>query len=96
MPRFSVIGKHALRNAAIPVVTIIGLQIAGMVGRCVLVEAIFATKGIGDLIVHAAIGRDYPVLQFGVIFIASLVVFTSVVIDLLYALIDPRVKVTVS
>ncbi|WP_223612156.1 ABC transporter permease [Phyllobacterium calauticae] len=96
MSRFSVIGKHALRNAAIPVVTIIGLQIAGMVGRCVLVEAIFATKGIGDLIVHAAIGRDYPVLQFGVIFIASLVVFTSVVIDLLYALIDPRVKVTVS
>lgn len=96
MPRLSVIGKHALRNAAIPVVTIIGLQVAGMVGRCVLVEAVFATKGIGDLVVHAAIGRDYPVLQFGVIFIATLVVVTSVIIDLIYALIDPRVKVTAS
>jgi peptide/nickel transport system permease protein len=93
MPRLSVIGKHALRNAAIPVVTVIGLQIAGMVGRCVIVEAVFATKGIGDLVVGAAIGRDYPVLQFGVILIATLVVVTSVVIDLLYALIDPRVKV---
>lgn len=96
MPRLTVIGKHALRNAAIPVVTIIGLQVAGMVGRCVLVEAVFATKGIGDLVVYAAIGRDYPVLQFGVIFIASLVVVTSVIIDLIYALIDPRVKVTAS
>jgi peptide/nickel transport system permease protein len=96
MPRLLVIGKHALRNAAIPVVTIIGLQVAGMVGRCVLVEAVFATKGIGDLVVHAAIGRDYPVLQFGVIFIATLVVVTSIAIDLLYALIDPRAKVAAS
>lgn len=96
LPKLLVIGKHALRNAAIPVVTVIGLQVAGMVGRCVLVEAVFATKGIGDLVVHAAIGRDYPVLQFGVIFIAGLVVVTSVVIDVLYALIDPRVKVAAS
>jgi peptide/nickel transport system permease protein len=96
MPKLLVIGKHALRNAAIPVVTVIGLQVAGMVGRCVLVEAVFATKGIGDLVVFAAIGRDYPVLQFGVILIATLVVTTSVLIDLLYALIDPRVKVTAS
>lgn len=96
MPKFLVVGKHALRNAAIPVVTVIGLQVAGMVGRCVVVEAVFATKGIGDLVVFAAIGRDYPVLQFGVILIATLVVVTSVLIDLLYALIDPRVKVTAS
>jgi peptide/nickel transport system permease protein len=96
MSRLQVIGKHALRNAAIPVVTIIGLQVAGMVGRCVLVEAVFATRGIGDLVVYAAIGRDYPVLQFGVIFIATLVVVTSVAIDVIYALIDPRVKVAAS
>lgn len=88
-----VIGKHALRNAAVPVVTIIGLQVAGMVARCVLVEAIFATKGVGDLIVFATIGRDYPVLQFGVILIAVLVVVVSLIVDLLYAVIDPRVKV---
>lgn len=96
LPNLTVIGKHALRNAAIPVVTVIGLQVAGMVARCVLVEAVFATKGIGDLIVFAAIGRDYPVLQFGVILIATLVVTTSLLIDMIYALIDPRVKVTAS
>ncbi|MCH4547456.1 ABC transporter permease [Rhizobium changzhiense] len=96
LPNLTVIGKHALRNAAIPVVTVIGLQVAGMVARCVLVEAVFSTKGIGDLIVFAAIGRDYPVLQFGVILIAALVVTTSLIIDLIYALIDPRVKVTAS
>lgn len=94
LPNLTVIGKHALRNASIPVVTVIGLQVAGMVARCVLVEAVFSTKGIGELIVFAAIGRDYPVLQFGVILIAALVVTTSLVIDLIYALIDPRVKVT--
>ncbi|PTM93538.1 ABC transporter permease [Mycoplana dimorpha] len=96
LPEHLVIGKHALRNAAIPVVTVIGLQVAGMVARCVLVEAVFATKGIGDLVVFAAIGRDYPVLQFGVILIATLVVTVSLVVDLLYVLIDPRVKVTAS
>lgn len=96
LPNLTVIGKHALRNAAIPVVTVIGLQVAGMVARCVVVEAVFATKGIGDLIVFAAIGRDYPVLQFGVILIATLVVTTSLLIDLIYALIDPRVKVIAS
>jgi len=96
LPERSVIGKHAMRNAAIPVVTIFGLQVAGMVARCVLVEAVFATKGIGDLVVFAAIGRDYPVLQFGVILIAALVVTSSLVVDLLYAAIDPRVKVTAS
>lgn len=96
LPERLVIGKHALRNAAIPVVTVIGLQVAGMVARCVLVEAVFATKGVGDLIVFATIGRDYPVLQFGVILIAGLVVVTSLIVDVLYSVIDPRVKVTAS
>lgn len=96
LPERLVIGKHALRNAAIPVVTVVGLQVAGMVARCVLVEAVFATKGVGDLIVFATIGRDYPVLQFGVILIAALVVTASLIVDILYAAIDPRVKVTAS
>lgn len=96
LPEHVVIAKHGLRNAAVPVVTVIGLQVAGMVGRCVLVEAIFATKGVGELVVYATIGRDYPVLQFGVIFIATLVVLVSLIVDLLYALIDPRVKVATS
>src|SRR5690606_30814266 len=93
LPEYKVIGKHALRNAAVPVVTVIGLQVANMVARCVLVEAIFSTKGVGDLIVYATIGRDYPVLQFCVILIAGMVVVVSLIVDLLYAAIDPRVKV---
>ncbi|WP_449524453.1 ABC transporter permease [Devosia sp.] len=96
LPERLVIGKHALRNAAIPVVTVIGLQVAGMVARVVLVETVFSTKGVGDLIVFATIGRDYPVLQFGVILIATLVVVTSLIVDLLYSAIDPRVKAAAS
>lgn len=96
LPERLVVGKHALRNAAIPVVTILGLQVAGMVARVVIVESVFATKGIGDLVVFAAIGRDYPVLQFGVILIALIVVSTSLVVDYAYAALDPRVKVAAS
>lgn len=96
LPEYLVVGKHALRNAAIPVVTILGLQVAGMVARVVIVESVFATKGIGDLVVFAAIGRDYPVLQFGVILIALIVVTSSLVVDYAYAALDPRVKVAAS
>jgi peptide/nickel transport system permease protein len=96
LPEYLVVGKHALRNAAIPVVTILGLQVAGMVARVVIVESVFATKGIGDLVVFAAIGRDYPVLQFGVILIALIVVLSSLVVDYAYAALDPRVKVAAS
>lgn len=96
LPEYLVVGKHALRNAAIPVVTILGLQVAGMVARVVIVESVFATKGIGDLVVFAAIGRDYPVLQFGVILIAGIVVLSSLVVDYAYAALDPRVKVASS
>ncbi|KKB13474.1 ABC transporter permease [Devosia geojensis] len=96
LPEHVVVGKHALRNASIPVVTILGLQVAGMVARVVIVESVFATKGIGDLVVFAAIGRDYPVLQFGVILIALLVVTASLVVDYAYAALDPRVKVAAS
>jgi ABC-type dipeptide/oligopeptide/nickel transport system permease component len=96
LPEHVVVGKHALRNAAIPVVTILGLQVAGMVARVVIVESVFATKGIGDLVVFAAIGRDYPVLQFGVILIALIVVSSSLAVDYAYAALDPRVKVAAS
>jgi peptide/nickel transport system permease protein len=96
LPEYLVVGKHALRNAAIPVVTILGLQVAGMVARVVIVESVFATKGIGDLVVFAAIGRDYPVLQFGVILIALIVVLSSLIVDYAYAALDPRVKVAAS
>ena len=89
-----VIFKHALRNASIPIVSVVGLQVAGFVGAVVLVEAIFSLRGIGELVVRAAIQRDYPVLQFGVIVWAIVVTGVSLFVDIIYSLIDPRVRIT--
>tara|TARA_B100001939_G_C16658242_1_gene494750 strand:+ start:119 stop:649 length:531 start_codon:yes stop_codon:yes gene_type:complete len=89
-----VIFKHALRNASIPIVSVVGLQVAGFVGAVVLVEAVFSLRGIGELVVRAAIQRDYPVLQFGVIVWAIVVTGVSLFVDIIYGLIDPRVRIT--
>jgi len=86
--------KHALRNASIPIVTILGLQIARIVGAVVLVEFVFSTKGIGELVVKATMLRDYPVLQFGVILWAALVIVTNLAVDLTYSILDPRIRVS--
>lgn len=88
-----VIGKHALRNASIPIVSVLGLQVAGFIGAVVIVESVFALRGIGELVVRAAITRDYPVLQFGVLVWAVVVTGVSLLVDLVYGLIDPRIRV---
>jgi len=88
-----VIGKHALRNASIPIVSVLGLQVAGFVAAVVLVEAVFALRGIGELVVKSAIQRDYPVLQYGVLVWAVVVTGVSLAVDLIYGFIDPRVRV---
>ena len=87
-----VIGKHALRNASIPIVSVIGLQVAGFVGAVVLVEVVFSLRGIGELTVNAAIARDYPLLQFGIVLWAVVVTGVSLIVDLIYGLIDPRIR----
>ena len=87
-----VIGKHALRNASIPIVSVIGLQVAGFVGAVVLVEVVFSLRGIGELTVNAAITRDYPLLQFGIVLWAVVVTGVSLIVDLIYGLIDPRIR----
>ena len=89
-----VIFKHALRNASTPIVSVVGLQVAGFVRAVVLVEAVFSLRGIGELVVRAAIQRDYPVLQFGVIVWAIVVTGVSLLVDIIYGLIDPRVRIT--
>ena len=89
----TVIGKHALRNASIPIVSVVGLQVAGFIAAVVVVETVFAIRGIGELMVRAAISRDYPVLQFGVIVWAVVVTGVSLLVDLIYGLIDPRIRV---
>lgn len=87
-----VIYKHALRNALIPVVTIIGLHLGTMLGGAVVVETVFAFPGIGSLLVAAAQYRDFPVIQYGVLLIATAVIVANLLVDLSYGLLDPRVR----
>lgn len=88
-----VILKHGLRNAAITVLSVVGLQIAGLAASgSVVVEAIFSWPGIGDLLVESAIRRDYPVLQFGVLSVAVAVILINTCVDLAYTWADPRLR----
>ena len=84
--------RHGLRNALIPVVTVLGLQVATLVSGAVVIETVFAWNGMGDLLVGATLRRDYPVLQFGVLLVASVVIAVNALVDLAYVAIDPRVR----
>jgi len=87
-----VILKHALKNAAIPVVTIVGMELGTLLGGAVITEWIFAWPGVGRLTVQAIFNRDYPVVQAAVFLLASIFVLVNLVVDLLYTYLDPRVK----
>ncbi|MCL4424088.1 MAG: ABC transporter permease [Firmicutes bacterium] len=87
-----VIYKHALRNALLPVVTVIGLQIGGLLGGAVVTESIFALPGMGRLSVKAVESRDFPLVQGLVLLIAIIFVLTNLLVDIFYALIDPRIR----
>jgi glutathione transport system permease protein len=87
-----VILRHGLRNALIPVITVIGLQMTTLVSGAVIIETVFAWHGIGDLLVGATLRRDYPVLQFGVLIVAAAVVTINLLVDLIYSAVDPRVR----
>ncbi|WP_342514491.1 ABC transporter permease [Sporosarcina sp. FSL K6-1522] len=89
---FWVVYKHALKNAIIPVLTIIGLQMGMLLGGAILTETIFAWPGIGRYIYEAINYRDYPVIQSGILIVAFIFVMINLVVDLLYGLIDPRIK----
>ncbi len=89
---FRVIGFHALRNALIPVVTVIGLQIGSLLAGAVLTETIFSWPGVGHWLVQSIARRDYPALQGGIMLIAGLVVVVNFLIDMLYGLINPRIR----
>ncbi|WP_108670549.1 ABC transporter permease [Peribacillus acanthi] len=89
---FWVVYKHSLKNAVIPVLTVIGLQMGLLLGGAILTETIFSWPGIGRYIYEAINYRDYPVIQSGVLIIALIFVLINLVVDLLYAAIDPRIK----
>ena len=87
-----VVLRHALKNALIPVITIIGMQVPVLIGGAVIIEQIFALPGIGRLVVSSAFNRDYPTLSGAVFFIAGGVMAINLIVDLTYAWLDPRVQ----
>ena len=92
LPRRTVILKHALRNAMIPVVTILGLRIGGLISGSVIAETIFAWPGVGRLIIQAINVSDFPVVQAAILLTATAVVFANLLTDIAYMLIDPRIR----
>jgi len=87
-----VVFRHALRNALIPVVTIVGLQFGNLLAGAVVIETVFSRQGIGRLLVTAILGRDFPLVQGVILFVASVYVIVNLLVDLSYALIDPRIR----
>jgi peptide/nickel transport system permease protein len=88
----TIVLKHALRNALVPIVTVLGLTVALMIGGAVVTETVFGLPGVGNLVVSAVLRRDYPVIQGALLVVAALYVLINFSIDLLYAVIDPRVE----
>ncbi|UUZ84992.1 ABC transporter permease [Paenibacillus sp. P26] len=88
----SVIFRHAFRNAVIPVITIIGLQLGNLIGGTVLIEYLFNWPGMSTLLVKSIANRDYPVIQGCIVVMAAFFIVVNMVVDLLYGLMDPRVR----
>lgn len=89
---FRVIGVHALRNAMIPVITTIGLQVGVLMAEAILTETIFSWPGIGKWMVDSVFRRDYPVIQGGLLIIAGIIMLVNLAVDVLYGLINPRIR----
>ena len=85
---------HVLRNALVPIVTVLGLTLALMIGGAVVTETVFNLPGVGNLVVRAVLRRDYPVIQGTLLVIAAIYVFINLAIDLLYTVVDPRIRLT--
>jgi peptide/nickel transport system permease protein len=92
LPSFTIATKHALRNALIPVVTFTGLVLAGFLGGAVVIESIFDWQGIGQTSLQAVQDRDYPLIQGAVIIVAACFIIVNFLVDMLYLLIDPRIR----
>ena len=88
----SILFVHALKNAAVPIVTVIGLGVAGLIGGAVVTESVFAIPGVGRLVVDAILRRDYPVIQGVVLLFSFVYVLVNLGVDLLYTVFDPRIR----
>lgn len=92
LPFRSVLVKHALRNAMVPVVTLLGLQLGAFLSRAVVTETVFGWPGIARLTVTAVLDRDFPLIQGSVLWLALVFILTNLLVDLVYAAIDPRIR----
>ena len=92
LPRSVVVRKHILRNALIPILTLVGLQLGNMLGGAIVTETIFSIPGLGSLVVAAVSTRDFPVVQSGIFLIVLLVIFVNLITDILYAYVDPKIR----
>ena len=92
LPDGAVVRRHALRNALIPVVTVLGLQLGTLIGGAIITEYVFALPGVGRLVVDAVFARDYPLVQGVVLLIAVGFILSNLAVDLLYGWIDPRIR----
>jgi ABC-type dipeptide/oligopeptide/nickel transport system permease component len=88
----SVILRHGLANALIPIVTIFGLQAGQLLAGTVIIETVFGRPGIGRLLVNAILNKDFPLVQGIVLFVATAYVFINLVVDVVYAAVDPRIR----
>ena len=91
LPERDVIGRHVMRNALLPFVTIVGLMMATFIGGTVVTEAVFTYPGLGRLLIQAISTRDYPLIQGCILFILLVFVFINLAVDVIYAYIDPRI-----
>jgi dipeptide transport system permease protein len=87
-----IVSVHALRNALIPVVTVIGLQVGTLMGGAILTETIFAWPGVGKWLIDSVGRRDFPAVQGGVLLVAMMIMLVNLTVDLLYGLINPRIR----
>jgi dipeptide transport system permease protein len=92
LPPWRIISLHALRNALIPVITVIGLQVGALLAGAILTETIFSWPGVGKWLVESIRRRDYPILQGGVLLVATVIILVNLTVDLLYGLINPRIR----
>lgn len=87
-----VVWKHALKNAMIPIITVIGIQFGGMMGGSVVIESVFAWPGVGKLMVDSILTKNYPVVQGGLLLMAVIVSVINLIVDITYGLLDPRIR----
>jgi ABC-type dipeptide/oligopeptide/nickel transport system permease component len=94
LPPITVDYRHVLRNAMLPISTIIGLQVGLLLSGAVLTETVFAFPGIGSWLVDAIKARNYPVIQGGVMFVAIIVVFVNLLVDVSYGILNPKIRLS--